>query len=1122
VLLPDVTRACETWVARAVSIQGRVEVYAADNSKWIAVALNDTFCQGDVVRVRNNSRASLVLYNDTIMRLGENSAVTFSDPAHAGSSWLKLLRGVAYFISRVRRSFEVETPYVNAAVEGTEFMIRVDREGVEVTVFEGRVSARNALGELSLGSGESALTLRGEAPALRAVVDPRDAVRWALYYPPVLNLGRAALADLPAAAQTALRQSAQAYRQGDVRRALARIQNLPPLGLRAPNVYAYRAALRLNVGRVRQAAADLARGLELNPRHGPAIALKTIIAVAQNDKARALSLAQRAVAVDPASAATWLALSYARQARFDIEGALRATQQAVARHPQDALARARLSELYLARGELAKALDAAEQAAARNPDLARTQSVLGFAQLTQLKTKEAQQNFRRAIALDSPDPLARLGLGLAMIRQGQLTAGRRDIEIAATLDPSNAIIRSYLGKAYFDEKRSELAGTELAIAKELDPDDPTPWFYDGIRKQAENRPVEALRDVQKSIELNDNRAVYRSSLLLDQDLAARSASLGRIYEDLGFEQLALVEGWKSVNTDPANYSAHRFLADSYSTLPRHDIARVSELLQSQLLQPINLTPLQPELAESNLALLEGSGPSDQSFSEFNPLFARNQLDLQVSGVAGSNDTLGDDLILTGIHDRLSYSVGQFHYETDGFRENNDLQHDLYNAFTQFAFSPKASLQVELRHRETEHGDLDLRLDPANLLPDFFPDRREIETDLARVGFRYSPSPRSDLLLSVIYQDAAEELFVLRPLAPGLDAAIDSLANSDGYTGEAQYLFRGEALDVIVGLGSLRQDGERLNELTLTVDGVPVQRDSFEDDLDTDHDNAYVYTTLHPRSDMALTLGVSYDDFEDTTTSRTQLNPKLGLLWDVTDATTLRIAALRALKRSLLSNQTVEPTQVAGFNQFFDDSDGSRAWRYGVGLDHQFSADLHGGIELTRRDVEEPFIEGPGVIAGSQEFGEQFHRGYLYWTPLTDLSVSAEYQFDAFERDAPASPDQPVELDTHAASLRLGYYYGRVFGGLDGHYVHQQVEYPRFGNPAAPADFDIVDGSADFWVADASLGYRLPNRLGSVSILVDNLFDRQFSFQDRNFQANEPFAPRFIPERTLFLRFTLAF
>ena len=89
--------------------------------------------------------------------------------------------------------------------------------------------------------------------------------------------------------------------------------------------------------------------------------------------------------------------------------------------------------------------------------------------------------------------------------------------------------------------------------------------------------MEALHDLQQSIVLNDNRAVYRSRLLLDNDLAARSAALVRIYTDLGFQQLARVEGWKSLQSDPTDYSAHRFLADTYSTLPHHEVNKVSEL-----------------------------------------------------------------------------------------------------------------------------------------------------------------------------------------------------------------------------------------------------------------------------------------------------------------------------------------------------------------------------------------------------------------------------------------------------------------------------------------------------------------------------------------------------------------
>jgi tetratricopeptide (TPR) repeat protein len=345
--------------------------------------------------------------------------------------------------------------------------------------------------------------------------------------------------------------------------------------------------------------------------------------------------------------------------------------------------------------------------------------------------------------------LPRLGLGLAKIRESNLTEGAREIEIAASLDPNSALIRSYLGKAYYEQKREGLSATEFGNAKELDPKDPTPWFYDAILKQTTNRPVEALHDLEKAIELNGHRAVYRSGLLLDQDLAARSASLGRIYGDLGFEQLALVEGWKSVNTDPGNYSAHRLLADSYAALPQHGIARVSELLQSQLLQPLNITPVQPELAESNLLILEGAGPAVPAFNEFNPLFTRNRLALQASGVIGSNNTYSDELTQSGISGKFSYSLGQFHYQTDGFRENNDLTQDIYNVFAQGSLSPTFSVQAEYRHRELEHGDLNFNFDLDEFEPSF---RRNLRTDTARIGAHYAPTPRSDFIASVIYQD----------------------------------------------------------------------------------------------------------------------------------------------------------------------------------------------------------------------------------------------------------------------------------------------------------------------------------------------------------------------------------
>ena len=256
-----------------------------------------------------------------------------------------------------------------------------------------------------------------------------------------------------------------------------------------------------------------------------------------------------------------------------------------------------------------------------------------------------------------------------------------------------------------------------------------------------------MEDLQRSIELNDNRAVYRSRLLLDQDLAARSAGLGRIYRDLGFEQLALAEGWSSVNAAPSDYSGHRFLADVYSALPRHEIARVSELLQSQLLQPINIGVVQPQLAETNLSILEGSGPAEPAFNEFNPLFNRNRLSLLASGAGGGNDTLGGEVVVSGVWDRVSFSAGLFQFDSDGFQENNAQDRDIANVFVQASLTLSTSVQGEIRSTDNMRGDLRLRFDPAQLRPSR---AQNTESDTARLGLHHAFSPRSDVIASFIY------------------------------------------------------------------------------------------------------------------------------------------------------------------------------------------------------------------------------------------------------------------------------------------------------------------------------------------------------------------------------------
>ncbi len=613
-----------------------------------------------------------------------------------------------------------------------------------------------------------------------------------------------------------------------------------------------------------------------------------------------------------------------------------------------------------------------------------------------------------------------------------------------------------------------------------------------------NRPVEALQDIQKSIELNDNRAVYRSQLLLDQDLAARSASLGQIYNNLGFQQLGLVEGWKSVNIDPANFSAHRFLADTYSAVPRHDVARTSELLQAQLLQPININPVPPVLAEGKLRMYEGSGPSALSFNEFNPLFNRNRLALQASGAVGDNKTAGDEVTASGLYDRFSMSLGQYYYKSDGFRPNNDQEKEIYNAFSQWMITPQTSVQAELRYSSFNYGDLALKFNPNQFT--YGQSNRYIDWQkTARLGLHHTFSPDSDFIASFIYG-------YLHRSQDAFSGIVLNEIKDNALQFEAQHLYRADRFRLITGAGFANVSQDIYSEMPAyfvadTTKGL------------YQHFNLYAYsTTTFPRS-VTWTLGASADFYRAPITDETQLNPKLGVTWTPWDSTTFRAAAFRTLKRTLVTQQTIEPTQVAGFNQFFDvEFPGTDAWRYGAAVDQKLLKNLYAGLELSRRDLSQPYSD---TLVGNIQFKwhEESVRAYFYWTPFPWLAASAEYEYDRQERDYPyVGEENFTKLHTNRFPLTLNFFHPSGLSAMfKGTYVMHESDNVN------DLLMDTFPGSDYFWVFDAALSYRLPKRYGFISIEAKNLFNQSFNFVD-----SDKYMPRVYPDRFVIGRLTLSF
>jgi tetratricopeptide (TPR) repeat protein len=1068
--------ACDDWGAEVSAVQGTVEVQRAESDAWTRVAAHDVVCFGDSVRVQAFGWAIVRLRDQTVVRIDQYSTLTLNQPDADGGSLIDLIRGLIHVISRNPHSLRFTTPYANAGIEGTEFDIRVAEQEhlTEIAVLEGEVVVTSPMGRIEVPSGYVGSARDGEMPIARAIVDPIELMRWASYFPEILD------ADLPA-------------------------PDREPQGAEASDAgfFALRAAARLRRGNLEAAEADIASSLRLEPGNATALALGATAALGRNDAATAHERAILATGVTPPAPAAFIALSYVLQAGGDLDGALASVASAISLDPQNAIASARRAEIQLGRGQWNEGLAAATHAIELRPRMGYTHAVLGFVRLSAGETDDAIDAFEQAAALDQGAPLPHIGLALALMQRGDFVEGRQHLELAVALDPANALTRSYMGKTYDAENRPRLPGTQLELAKRFDPNDPTPWLYDALLKLNRNRPIEALQDLLGAISRNDNRALFRSRLAMDADLATRSAGTGRVLRELGFEQLALVRGWAATAVDPTDYAAHRLLADVYSVRPREEISRVSELWMSQLLQPANLTPIQPQLGQATPLLVSRAAPSELAFTELAPLVTTNGLKLEASSVAGANQTFGEQVALAGLRDRVSYGFGQFHFKTDGFRENNDFDQTVANAFVQVNVDERTSLLAELRSSDVERGDTSQFFDSLHYGTTF---RVNESADTLRLGGRRRIGDSDTLLVSVSRLDNSTEgssQFVL-------------LNGTNDATGiDLQHIHTGTGWNLRTGISWANSDDLAIyRDVQEGVVGEET-RAPFE----SDQHSAYAYADVGVASELTLTLGASADAVHDAYGDKDELNPKIGLTWIPNDKVTVRAASFETLLGNLLTTKQnpqprLEPGQVAGFNQFLFGAPTDISTVTGLAVDGRISARVFVGAELLNRAVESSLVPFPGsTFALPANFSERSARTYLYWTPREDVSFNAQYLAERVHAD-PATPLALTHVRTQRLPLEARYFSANgLSAGLRASRFHQQGEFLPTGDPTEAA----IPGEDRFWLVDASVGFRLPNRRGVLSFNVDNLFNEDFRFQDL-----DPENPSILPERTAYFRFTLSF
>lgn len=1103
---------CEMPVARVVEAVGFVTVPGPQIVN-IAAGSQLDICAGETIATGPRSRATVALIaSNQHVRINQNSTIRIvAEMPQAPRSVIELLQGIIRLFNPIGRQLDVRTPFVTAGTEGTEFFVAYDPQTEETRagVIEGLVRVTRGGDVVLLAGGQAAVAPR-VGPLQRLDIVPADAVRWSIFYPP-------AMWTLPPQEEMALDPRVAtawvAWRGGDLGAfadALSAIPEIRPPPQPSPldaRSLLRLAALLLVVGQVEEAEAAIAQAALTNATAPLIPALRAIIAVSRNRTDEALALSERAVVASrqggeqAAVIGAAIARSYALQSAFRLPEAREILE--TVEGANDPLVFARLAELDLSLGNNRAARREAQRANQLAPSLSLTSSILGFAALANFDFAAARTTFERAAAQNPGDPLPHLGLGLVAIRSGNLFSfssdnleeGRRELVIAVALDPESSVARSYAGRTYAELRLYPDAFREWALAESADPNDPTAPLYRAFAERALNRPIEALRDIERSVALNDNRAVYRSRLLLDQDLATRTTDLASVYRDLNFEQVALSEGYRSVNVDPANPGAHRFLSDTYLALPRHETASDSEMLQSLLLQPLNVQPLRPRLAREGLGILDLGGPSRIGFNEFSPVFASNGLSVLADAFGGTQGTYGENFVLTGIYQNFSASIGQFFYRTDGFRPNNQLRRDVENALVQVALSDRVSLLAEYRHSSFDAGDINLFFDPNSFA---LTEQQSEDVSRYRIGGRIAVAPGITVVGAWTRQSLTGKS------DNGIGFAVDATINGD-FSEVAAYFSRPQ-LNIVAGGGYFDGRDEAVATFFGTTFPFPPGH--------TTHANGWSYATTSLFDSLLLTIGASFDSYRSNVIDRDRFNPKVGLSWAVVPGSILRAAYFEGLKRTTISGQTIEPTQIAGFNQLFDDDNATKAKRWGIGFDQKIGDRFFAGIEWSKRELDVPilFAGDPSVVI-DQPWKEDIARSYVNWIATELLSINLSLQWERFVRDPEGFNSQNfADLDLLRVPFELRYsnpsgllaFLRTTFVVESGHFLDS-------------SSFIVDGGHETFVVADAGVGWRIPGRPVVGWLQVKNLFNSGFRFQD-----SDPANPTIIPHRLVMGRVTFTF
>jgi len=1106
---------------RVVEVQGVVEVSPANAETWVLTQTNQPLHASDRVRTGANSRATLRWSDRFALPMGPLTELEILPPPAGEEPGLYFFRGVVSFFHRDKPGrFRIIAPGASAGIEGTEFVLEGGgANGTIFSVIDGEVRLTSDVGPpVTLTNLQQAIVVPGRAPELRRGFITNNLLQWCFYYPAVLDPN-----DLPlsAAEEAALAPSLAAYRAGDVVGALAKYSGNEPAP--SDNARVYRAALLLAVGEAAEAEVmlDKLSGQDASNRaRRLGNALRLLIAAVKRQTGPSV--------LAPELPTELLAASYYEQSRgqgdHSLANALSLAEKAAAQSPGFSFAWERVAEMDFGFGRTREARAALSKSLDLAPRNAQAVALDGFLLSGQNRMTEALAEFDRAIMLDGALGNAWLGRGLCRIKLGHGRAGREDLLIAAALEPQRALLRSYLGKAFADSGDDVRAAKELMLARALDPNDPTVWLYLALLEQQENQINPAISDLQTAQTNNDNRSIFRSRLLLDQDRAVASANLASVYRDAGMTDVSVREAARAVTEDYANSSAHLFLADSYYTLLdptqfnlRYDTAQFNELLLANILAPVGAGRLSQQVSQQ----------------DYSKLFEADGL-----GVASSSDVRTDGMLHQtasqfGTFGNTGYGLDLDYHHNNGVRVNNTLDNLNMDATIKQQVGPQDTAMLLVQYENYHSGDDFQYYYQSNAMP-FYKFAEQQQPELVGTWHHeWAPGIHTLLLLGRLvddqqFSDKAAPQYFFWQYSTGVtylaskvpfDASYDE--QLEIYTAELNQICQWDRITLSAGgryqSGELRTQDQFANPSILS---DLFSKAGYGADTTSlfQRTTAYSYLTVEPLDHLWLTGGAAADEekfpyyFRNPPVtsgedSRSQLGPKAALVWSPIPEATVRGIYTRSLGGvSLDESYRLEPTELAGFPQAFrslvsESVVGSQSAptfeTLGAALDLKLGTRTYLGFQIERLGSEVNqgqgdfllyhggppaivsstpehlnYVEHDGSVSLNQLLGEGFVLGAAYKITQSDLHwVLPDIPVSALPSANQTLQATLQEIDTYLLfNHRSGFY-----SKFEAHWYGQ---HNSGWTPAEPA--------VSFVQENIFAGYRFMHRRAELQLGILNL------------------------------------